>query len=253
MKKYNVQNYIRYKEDLEVSLKLIPHKQFNEYTREELITVFLPLVENIARKFSTTQQASGVMTINDLIQEGAIGLTAAVDRIEWEKIEESEDKEKTLKSFFAKRIRGAIRRAIDINRGDMRIPEYKLNDIRKNFGKDRKIVQTFFNQVFMSIDENFNDEGDNPLFQVPDKSEPYNIALLNAYLLSIMKEHLTDKEYDVLRMSYGLDCDKHAAKDIASKLGIDGVSNYVRVSELKKSAIEKLVDNVSPNQVIDYL
>ena len=193
------------------------------------------------------------MTINDLIQEGAIGLQASVDRIEWQTIHESDDKEKTLKSFFAKRVRGAIRRAIDINRGDMRIPEYKLNDIRKNFGKDRKIVQTFFNQVFMSIDENFNDEGDNPLFQVPDKSEPYNIALLNAYLLGIMKEHLTDKEYDVLRMSYGLDCDKHPAKDIASKLGIDGVSNYVRVSELKKSAIEKLVDNVSPDQVIDYL
>lgn len=253
MKKYNVQNYIRYKNDLEVTLKLIPKKEFHEYTRTELTTVFLPLVENIARKFSTTQQASGVMTINDLIQEGAIGLQAAVDRIEWQTIHESEDKEKTLKSFFAKRIRGAIRRAIDINRGDMRIPEYKLNDIRKNFGKDRKIVQTFFNQVFMSIDENFNDEGDNPLFQVPDKSEPYNIALLNAYLLSIMKEHLTDKEYDVLRMSYGLDCDKYPAKDIASKLGIDGVSNYVRVSELKKSAIEKLVDNVSPDQVIDYL
>jgi RNA polymerase sigma factor (sigma-70 family) len=253
MKKYNVQNYIRYKNDLEVTLKLIPKKEFHEYTRTELTTVFLPLVENIARKFSTTQQASGVMTINDLIQEGAIGLQASVDRIEWQTIHDSDDKEKTLKSFFAKRIRGAIRRAIDINRGDMRIPEYKLNDIRKNFGKDRKIVQTFFNQVFMSIDENFNDEGDNPLFQVPDKSEPYNIALLNAYLLGIMKEHLTDKEYDVLRMSYGLDCDKHPAKDIASKLGIDGVSNYVRVSELKKSAIEKLVDNVSPDQVIDYL
>ena len=253
MKKYNVQNYIRYKNDLEVTLKLIPKKEFHEYTRTELTTVFLPLVENIARKFSTTQQASGVMTINDLIQEGAIGLQAAVDRIEWQTIHDSDDKEKTLKSFFAKRVRGAIRRAIDINRGDMRIPEYKLNDIRKNFGKDRKIVQTFFNQVFMSIDENFNDEGDNPLFQVPDKSEPYNIALLNAYLLGIMKEHLTDKEYDVLRMSYGLDCDKHPAKDIASKLGIDGVSNYVRVSELKKSAIEKLIDNVSPDQVIDYL
>jgi DNA-directed RNA polymerase specialized sigma subunit len=135
----------------------------------------------------------------------------------------------------------------------MRIPEYKLNDIRKNFGKDRKIVQTFFNQVFMSIDANFNDEGDNPLFQVPDKSEPYNIALLNAYLLGIMKEHLTDKEYEVLRMSYGLDCDKYPAKNIAKELDIDGVSNYVRISELKKSAIEKLIDNVSPDQVIDYL
>ncbi len=253
MKKYNVQNYIRYRNDLEVTLKLIPKKEFHEYTRTELTTVFLPLVENIARKFSTTQQASGVMTINDLIQEGSIGLQAAVDRIEWQTIHESEDKEKTLKSFFAKRIRGAIRRAIDINRGDMRIPEYKLNDIRKNFGKDRKIVQTFFNQVFMSIDANFNDDGDNPLFQVPDKSEPYNIALLNAYLLGIMKEHLTDKEYEVIRMSYGLDCDKYPAKNIAKKLDIDGVSNYVRVSELKKSAIEKLIDNVSPDQVIDYL
>ena len=253
MKKYNVQNYIRYRNDLEVTLKLIPKKEFHEYTRTELTTVFLPLVENIARKFSTTQQASGVMTINDLIQEGAIGLQAAVDRIEWQTIHDSEDKEKTIKSFFAKRIRGAIRRAIDINRGDMRIPEYKLNDIRKNFGKDRKIVQTFFKQVFMSIDANFNDEGDNPLFQVPDKSEPYNIALLNAYLLGIMKEHLTDKEYEVVRMSYGLDCDKYPAKDIAKELSIDGVSNYVRISELKKSAIEKLVDNVSPDQVIDYL
>ena len=253
MKKYNVQNYIRYKEDVETAIKRVPSKEFGDYTRDELVTVFMPLVENIARKFSTTQQASGVMTINDLIQEGAIGLIAAVDRIEWEKINESEDKEKTIKSFFAKRIRGAIRRAIDINRGDMRIPEYKLNDIRKNFGKDRKIVQTFFNQVFMSIDENFNEEGDNPLFQVPDKSEPYNIALLNAYLLGIMKEHLTAREYDVIRLSYGLDCDKHSAKQIAEQLSIDGVSNYVRISEIKKAAIEKLVDNVPPTQVIDYL
>ena len=251
MKKYNVQNYIRYKEDLKQS---IPEDKFyDEYTRNELVIKFLPLVENIARKFSTTQQASGVMTINDLIQEGSIGLMAAVDKLDWIKLADSEDIEKTLKSFFAKRIRGAIRRAIDINRGDMRIPEYKLNDIRKNLGKDRKIVQTFFNQVFMSIDANFNEEGDNPLFQVPDKSEPYNITLLNAYLIGIMKQFLNEKEFEVLRMSYGLDCDKLPAKEIATKLKIDGVSNYVRISEIKKTAIEKLIDNVPPENVIDYL
>jgi len=253
MKKYNVQNYIRYKEDLKKSIARIEGKFWDEYTPKELTIKFLPLVENIARKFSTSDQASGVLSINDFIQEGAIGLKAAIDRIEWSKITESEDPEKTLKSFLAKRIRGAIRRAIDINRGDMRIPEYKLNDIRKNFGKDRKIVQTFFNQVFVSIDANFNDEGENPMFQVPDKSEPYNIALLNAYLLGIMKQYLNNKEYDVLRMSYGLDCDKHSAKEIASELKIDGVSNYVRVSEIKKSALEKLIDNVPAENVIDYL
>jgi hypothetical protein len=57
----------------------------------------------------------------------------------------------------------------------------------------------------------------------------------------------------VLRLSYGLDCDKHQAKDIAAKLNIEGTSNYVRVSELKKQAVQKLIDNVDHSQVIDYL
>ena len=29
----------------------------------------MPLVENLARKFSTSQQASGVLSINDLLQD----------------------------------------------------------------------------------------------------------------------------------------------------------------------------------------
>jgi hypothetical protein len=32
-----------------------------------------------------------------------------------------------------------------------------------------------------------------------------------------------------------------------------GDSSYVRVSQLKKQAIEKLVDNVPYSQVVDYL
>jgi DNA-directed RNA polymerase specialized sigma subunit len=44
-----------------------------------------------------------------------------------------------------------------------------------------------------------------------------------------------------------------SAKEIANKLQINGTANYVRVSQMKKEAIEKLVDNVSPEQVIDYL
>ena len=50
MKNYNVQNYIRYKNDLEVCIDLIPEKQFNEYTRNELVTTFMPLVENLRFK-----------------------------------------------------------------------------------------------------------------------------------------------------------------------------------------------------------
>ena len=126
MKKYNVVNYVRWKNDVVESIRSIPlelreqaeNNIFTNLNREQTITMFLPLVENISRKFSTTQQASGVMTIMDLIQEGSSGLTKAVDRLDLNLLKESPDQEKTIKSFLSKRIRGQIRRAIDINRGD---------------------------------------------------------------------------------------------------------------------------------------
>jgi len=252
MKHYNINNYIRYKNDVDVTIKRIGKKEFNEYTRDELITTFLPLVENLARKFATSQQASGVMAITDLIQEGAYNLIKAVDRIEWSMIEESEDKEKTIKSFLSKRIKGGIRRAIDINRGQMRLPEHVTNEIRRNFGKDKMAVAMFFNSIFLSIDAGTR-EDDDMFLQIEDKSEPYNQEFLNMYLTSLLKQHLTDKEYHVLRLSYGLDCDKHSAKQIAEYLEIEGSGAYVRVSQLKKQAVDKLIENVDHSQVLDYL
>ena len=250
MKSYHIQNYIRYKKDIEQAIKRLPDIDYQEYTEEQLITKFMPLVENLARKFATSQQASGVMSILDLIQEGNKGLIRAVQKIDWQTIEESDDKEKTIKSFLAKRIKGAIRRGIDINRGNMRIPEHKLNEIRKGDGK--KAVELFFNSVFSSIDEDARDET-NYAYQIPDEPTKYNNAMLNSYLLSILSKHLDDKEYDVLRMSFGLDCVKHSATEIANAIGINGTSSYVRVSQLKKQAIDKLIANVDSSQVIDFL
>jgi len=251
VKKYNIQNYLRYKNDVSESIELLPRREFHEYTRDQLIVKFLPLVENLARKFSTAQQASGVMTINDLIQEGNLGLIQAVDRINWNTICEAEDQEQRLKSFLAKRIRGAIRRAIDMNRGTMRIPEHKLNEIRKDFGEDKKMVALFFNSVFLSLDNNTDDN--NTFNDIPDNAKEYNKDILLAYLKSIMMEHLNPKEYQVLRLSYGLDCSKYSAKEIAEVLGIKGTSSYVRVSQLKKQAVDKLIANVDHSQVLDYL
>ena len=203
MKKYNIQNYIRYKEDVKKSILNIEGKFWDEYTRDELIIKFLPLVENLGRKFS-------------------------------------------------------IRRRIDMARGDMRIPEHKLNEIRNN-PKDEKMVALFFNSIFTSTDNTFNNDNneDGKLTSwaeaIRDESEPYNIELLNSYLKSLMLKHLIGNEYEVLRLSYGLDCDKHSAKEIASTLNINGASSYVRVSELKRQAIQRLIDNVDHSQVIDYL
>ena len=68
-----------------------------------------------------------------------------------------------------------------------------------------------------------------------------------------MLQYLNPKEYQVLRLSYGLDCEKHTATEIARKLDINGSSSYVRVSQLKKQAVDKLIENVDHSQVLDYL
>jgi DNA-directed RNA polymerase specialized sigma subunit len=252
MKKYNIKNYIRYKEDIKSSMP--ENKFYDYYTRDELVIKFLPLVEAMSRKFSTSQQASGVLSILDLLQIGSMALVKAVDKIDWEMLIDKEDIEKTLKSFFSKRIKGAIRRKIDMLRGDIRIPEYKQNEIRKN-PKDKKMVAMFFNSIFLSIDARSQTDDENLLYQIPDKSEPYNIQLLNVYLMGLMQKHLGSEtnHYNVLRLSYGLDCEKHSANEIANKLNIKGVSAYVRVSEIKKQAIDKLIESVDHSQVLDVL
>lgn len=254
MKSYNIQNYIRYKEDIKQANKDSESIDFKSYPRDKLIARFLPLVENIAKKFSTTTQACGVLDITDLIQYGSIGLVQAIDKVEWDTIKASDNQESTLKSFLSKRIKGSIRRAIDINRGSIKIPEYKILEIRKSSENNPALVAMFFNSIFLSLDERMNDDDD--LFEtydIPDQNEVYNIELMNVYLKSLLKKHLDDREFEVLRLSYGLDCDKHSANDIAEQLGIEGASAYVRVSEIKKQAIKKLVDNVNSSQVLDYL
>ena len=249
MKKYNVKNYIRYKEDVKLAISSIPVKNFVDYTPEELKIIFLPLVENIGRKFATSQEASGVMSIMDIIQEGSLQLCKAVNRIDRIKLIQSENQENTLKSFLAKRIRGGIRREIDRNRGTMRIPEHKLNEMRST--KDEKMVRMFFNSIFLSYDAKPNDE--DMVYQIPDKSDPYNETLLNAYIMSLLVKHLEWNELFVLEKSYGLTGPKWSANEIATALDIKGVSAYVRVSELKKQAVEKLIENVDHSQVLDYL
>ena len=89
MKKYNQSNFSRYKQDVKASQ---PEGKFwDEYTRDELIIKFMPLVENIARKFKDSDAANGVVSLSDRIQFGNIGLIKAVDKIDWKTIKLSND------------------------------------------------------------------------------------------------------------------------------------------------------------------
>jgi len=66
MKKYNIPIYLKYKEEVEEAIEEVNKPIDGDYTKltnDELIINFLPLVENIARKQSTTNQASGILSI----------------------------------------------------------------------------------------------------------------------------------------------------------------------------------------------
>jgi ribosomal protein S13 len=77
--------------------------------------------------------------------------------------------------------------------------------------------------------------------------------MLNTYIMSLLNKHLEWNEMFTLEKSYGLTGPKWSAKEIAEKLEIRGVSSYVRVSELKKQAVDKLIENVDHSQVVDFL
>jgi len=253
MKKYNSRTYTTYRDSIKVARARIKKENLKTLSRDEVITMYLPLVENIARKFSTTTQASGIMSLNDIIQEGSIGLIASYDNIKWDKIQESTDPERTIRSFFSKRVKGAIRRAIDKNRGDIRIPEHKLNEIRRNNGKDKKLMQMFFNSVFLSIDEKAENGEEDYANKVIDESKPYVIRKVNNYIMDLMSRFLDEREYEVIRLSYGLDCDKHSAKQIAEIVGINVNTAHVRVSQIKRSALEKLMGRVDKNVLLEFM
>ena len=49
----------------------------------------------------------------------------------------------------------------------------------------------FFNSIFLSIDDKPKMTDEDMVYQIPDKSEPYNMTLLKYYLEGLLKKHLT--------------------------------------------------------------
>lgn len=250
MKKYNVENYVRYKNDLDDVRKINKYKS----DRDKLIIDNMYLVERVTKSFTTDAKFIGVLNLQDLIQEGSIGLIQAIDRIDWTVIADSVDPLKTMESFLTKRIKGTIRRAINNYRTNMRVPESEMNRLKKKYQEtndDEEIINQFLKAIFLQLDNN-NEYGESYINNIidPDSvTEPLNIDELN----KMITKHLTEKEQIVINNSYGLGMDKLKAKDIAKLIGLKGDNSQVRVSEIKKESIKKLYNNLDKNNFIKFL
>ena len=261
MKRFNSVNYDIHKKDISKSMNSIP-VQLEDYRlcRDDLIIKYMPLVEHLARKFATSERACGILSPLDLLQEGYVGLIRAVDRINVSLLVDSNDPQKTIKAFLSKRIKGAIRRAININRGAIKIPEHVLNSLTNLDlidGEYDPKVAMFFAQQFIQSDawedwSTTDQEKPNP-FDVADDAPKYNIDIINKYLLGIMRKYLTQTQYDILRLSYGLDVPKLSAIDIAGFLCMNMTTAAVRVSQIKRDAIQVLILNTKPEEIIDLI
>jgi len=132
----------------------------------------------------------------------------------------------------------------------MRIPEHKLNEIRKNFDDNKEAADMFFNSVFTSIEAL---EDKKLIYDIPENEYELNNKDLASIITKLLDNNLTKRESDVIKMSYGIDSEKRSATEIANHLGIKGNSSYVRVSQLKRQALDKLKKAITHSQVTDYL
>lgn len=250
MKKYNIENYVRYKNDVDEVLKASKYKNF----REQVIVENMYLVEEVTRRFSTEAKYIGVLNLEDLIQEGHNGLIQAVDKINWDVIDASTEPDKTLISFLSKRIKGTIRRAINNSRTNMRVPESEMNRLKKKSREtndDEELINQFLKAIFLQLD-NENEYGESYINSIVDPdtlTEPVNNDELNSMIFT----HLNDKEQVVIKRSYGINSDKLKAKEIALEIGLKGQNSQVRVSEIKREAIIKLYNNLDKNNFIKFL
>lgn len=246
MKSYNKDNYLRHKSDINsVSIPLTKETNFRDMSREELIYCLLPVVYDASSKFSMDELAIGRLTIEDIIQEGYIGLIESVDLLDLEKVMLADNPEGYIRYYVYKRVWGSIRRATINNRGTMRVSEYGFNKAIKN--KDKDMAKKFFDAIFDSLDDNNNQ------IQVEDKIIEYDINFVSKYLFSLINKYLDVDEIKVLDLSYGLNGIKKTMPEIASQIGIDIKGHYKKITEIKKGAINKLHELVDPELIINFI
>lgn len=148
----------------------------NEEASEIIYKKYLPLITTIARKMSMYVKNTGV-EINDLIQEGMLGLSNAIN-------EYSDDKNTIFYTFAKTCIERKIITAVTAAR---RLKHRPLND---SVPLEASKV-TDDNQVF--LDEVIGDNKDNPENMLLD-SESFN------EIICVAKKELTDFEMQVFEL-----------------------------------------------------
>lgn len=221
-----------------------------------LVEAHRGLVIDIAYRYAKTLH--GAMSVEDLVQEGLIGLLMAIDRFD-------PDLGHRFVTYATWWVRQAIGRALDNGSRTIRLPVHANDRLRRVIRAEHRLRQTLGREptpaeiaeaAHVSLEqwEDLQRAREAPLsLHAPigaDNDEPYS-AIIPAYdsvpemveqadvaatLNAAMRACLTDREQLVLRALFGLDGPPPTLEALGQRLGI----TRERVRQVRNQALAKL-------------